>query len=72
MVDAPRKYYSVGKDLKTLFAKKQVQAFFNGTPPCMFGDKEIYQHGAMRMVCLPILIYKNVDHPYLLSLAKQT
>ena len=28
----------------------------------MSEDKEIYQHGAMRLVCL---IYEYVDHPYL-------
>ena len=48
--------YSVGKDLKALFATKQVQTFFNGTPPCMAEDKGIYQHGAMRMVRLPLLV----------------
>ncbi len=38
--------HSVGKDLKVLFATKQVQTFFNGTPSCISEDKGIYQHGA--------------------------
>ena len=48
--------HSVGRDLKELFTTKQVQRFFNGTPACMAEDKGIYQHGAMRMVRLPLLI----------------